>query len=226
MPATASFVLALLITLCFTPTRVVNAQAAPRCYQFDKPYFGQLRAAGNSPPTPDTTSFDRFRAGLRAEVRQQRDNPDPLLAFFADSVRDERTALVRLETASVESPVPGVFRPNPMTGLPAPIDGPHRLVPVFTLPEITRLDGAGQVIGRRSGQHWQALQGDSVGISWFNGYHGPVFRMAVRGDSLVGTVVQRSDVVRRDSVTGGIVRAPILPAYAVRIACSAPPGPG
>jgi hypothetical protein len=40
---------------------------------------------------------------------------------------------------------------------------------------------------------WRMFGADSVEIHWRNGLHGPVFRMALRGDSLVGRFVQTTD---------------------------------
>lgn len=40
---------------------------------------------------------------------------------------------------------------------------------------------------------WRMIGSDSVEIEWRNGLYGPVFRMAVRGDSLVGEVIETTD---------------------------------
>lgn len=40
---------------------------------------------------------------------------------------------------------------------------------------------------------WHMIGTDSVEIVWRNGLYGPIFRMAVRGDSLVGEFIQTTD---------------------------------
>ena len=40
---------------------------------------------------------------------------------------------------------------------------------------------------------WRMIGADSAEIIWRNGLYGPVFRMAVRGDSLVGEFIQTTD---------------------------------
>lgn len=40
---------------------------------------------------------------------------------------------------------------------------------------------------------WRMIGADSVEIHWRNGLYGPVFWMAVRGDSLVGQFIQTTD---------------------------------
>jgi hypothetical protein len=43
--------------------------------------------------------------------------------------------------------------------------------------------------------HWRLLSSDSVTVVWRNGLYGPVFRMAVRGDTLRGQVRFTTDVI-------------------------------
>jgi hypothetical protein len=68
----------------------------------------------------------------------------------------------------------------------------------------------------RSG--WDMLGADSVTVSWYNGLYGPIFRLAVTGDSMRGVTRHLSDVVG----------TPVKwnPAGAVRIDCPAPTGGG
>jgi hypothetical protein len=221
---------------------VTQAQAVRgdvQCYQFDQPYFVQVRgAAERSLLVPDTSAFGRLRAGVGAALRERGDTLDPVLNFHVDSVRLEQTTIVRLAWWPADTLRPGgggislmpgpVLRPGRDARLErVPADTPatpHRLVPVFTLPEVTRHDAAGRVPYQRWG-YWRPLPSDSMELSWYDGFHGPLFRVAIRGDSLLGTVMHRSDVMRRDSVTGRIVRPPLLPARAVRVACAPPTGP-
>ena len=59
---------------------------------------------------------------------------------------------------------------------------------------------------------WHPIGRDSVEVHWRNGLSGPVFRLAVRGDSLVGRVRFTTDVVGAEP--------PAEPASAVRVPCS------
>jgi hypothetical protein len=63
---------------------------------------------------------------------------------------------------------------------------------------------------------WKAMPGDSIRLQWLNGLYGPMFRLAVRGNSLVGTFVQSTDVI-----TAGEPPPRARPASAVRVACLA-----
>jgi hypothetical protein len=196
----------------------VHAQDVPsetRCYQFDRPYFDQLRHNDGSLPDPDTTTFARELAGFRAARATRRDPSDPYFDYLMDSVRLELTAVVRFESGPADMPNPEAL---------APVRGPRRIMPVFTLPAIARRDPHGRVVGRRWG-YWQPLQADSLEVLWYNGFAGPAFRLAVLGDSLVGTVVHRSDAIKTDSITGRVIRPPALPARAARISCAPPTGP-
>ena len=58
---------------------------------------------------------------------------------------------------------------------------------------------------------WQPIGGDSVELHWRNGLSGPVFRLAVRKDSLVGRVRFTTDVVGAEP--------PPETARAVRVPC-------
>lgn len=40
---------------------------------------------------------------------------------------------------------------------------------------------------------WRMISRDSVEVHWRNGLYGPIFRMALRADSLVGQFIQTSD---------------------------------
>ena len=42
---------------------------------------------------------------------------------------------------------------------------------------------------------WRPIRSDSIELSWRNGLYGPVFRLALRSDSLVGRVRFTTDVV-------------------------------
>jgi hypothetical protein len=68
--------------------------------------------------------------------------------------------------------------------------------------------------------YWRPLPGDSIEVSWFSGFHGPLFRLAVRGDTLRGMVVHRTDILARDSVTGIPSQPAPVPAIAWRVACA------
>lgn len=62
---------------------------------------------------------------------------------------------------------------------------------------------------------WRTIGTDSVEIVWRNGLYGPVFRMEMRGDSLVGEFIQTTDA-------HPVPEPPAPPperAYAVRISC-------
>ena len=212
--------------LGFALAGVAQAQGDPgetRCYRFDQPYFGQLRHMdGRSVPAAETAEFERFRADMRAARRERPQSFDPLMTYIVDSVRQEMTAIARLEALPADTPTFGSAAPLQWPpGTVRSVGERQRLVPVFILPEVTRRDTDGRVLFRRRGHYWQTIPGDSLIISWFNGLHGPVLRMAVRGDSLVGTVVHRTDVITTDSVTGRVVRPPALPARAARIPCAA-----
>jgi hypothetical protein len=63
--------------------------------------------------------------------------------------------------------------------------------------------------------YWRGLPGDSILFTWYNGLHGPEFRMKLDGDTLRGIMVMRTDVV----VVGGKPPQP-FPASATRIRCS------
>lgn len=65
---------------------------------------------------------------------------------------------------------------------------------------------------------WRPLPADSVQIEWRNGLYGPVFRLHVEGDSLVGTVVQTTDAFGDGKPRDG---GP-YPARAYRVTCNAP----
>lgn len=58
---------------------------------------------------------------------------------------------------------------------------------------------------------WRPVHADSIELSWRNGLFGPVFRLAVRSDSLLGRVRFTTDVVGAEP--------PAQPAAAVRTAC-------
>jgi len=62
---------------------------------------------------------------------------------------------------------------------------------------------------------WRMIGADSVEIHWRNGLYGPIFRMAVRGDSLVGQFIQTTDA---HPIPEPPPRAPES-ARAVRISC-------
>ena len=62
---------------------------------------------------------------------------------------------------------------------------------------------------------WHMIGADSVEIVWRNGLYGPVFRMAVRGDSLVGQFIQTTDARPYPEPPPPAPQ----PARAVRIAC-------
>jgi len=63
---------------------------------------------------------------------------------------------------------------------------------------------------------WRRIGADSVEIEWRNGLYGPVFRMAVRADSLVGQFIQTTDAHPYPEPPP---RAP-EPARAVRVHCA------
>ena len=202
-----------------------GAQGESRCYQFDQPYFGQVRHDDGTLPGLDTTAFGRHLAGLRAARATGREIWEPHLNYLTDSVRFESTAIVRLEAGPSDTATGGTaVSPMPGADWPRAVSR-RRLVAVFKLPEVTRRDPEGGFLVRRFSPYWQPLTADSLAISWHTGYAGPVFRLATRGDSLIGTVVHLSDVIRTDSVTGRVVRPPQLPARAVRIACAPATGP-
>ena len=59
---------------------------------------------------------------------------------------------------------------------------------------------------------WRPFASDSIELSWRNGLYGPIFRLMVRSDSLVGRVRFTTDVVGREPLA--------QPASAVRVPCS------
>ncbi len=86
---------------------------------------------------------------------------------------------------------------------------PHAVRPIpFEVDTLTRRRWEA-----RSG--WTPLGPDSIRLAWHNGLFGPAFRLAVRGDSLRGTVVHTTDVAGPPP--------PVGMASATRIPC---PGPG
>lgn len=58
---------------------------------------------------------------------------------------------------------------------------------------------------------WRAVSSDEIEIQWRNGLYGPVFRLAVRGDSLKGSVRFTTDVAGAEP--------PLERASATRVAC-------
>lgn len=62
---------------------------------------------------------------------------------------------------------------------------------------------------------WHMIGADSVEIVWRNGLYGPIFRMALRGDSLVGQFIQTTDARPYPEPPPPAPQ----PARAVRIAC-------
>ena len=105
------------------------------------------------------------------------------------------------------------------TAMTNPYETRLRLIPRFTLAEAPRRDAQGRLRSLGRSGYWRSLGRDSVEISWFSGFHGPLFRMEVRGDSLTGTVVMRTDILSRDPVTGRPAPPPEEPASAIRVLC-------
>ena len=118
--------------------------------------------------------------------------------FPADSVFTRRAGMLRFRADSTPAISPRLPR-LPMRAVePLPF-----VVDSFTYHRWMSMSG------------WRMLGADSVEIHWRNGLYGPVFRMAVRGDSLVGQVVQTTDA-------HPIPEPPPRPpqrAVAVRISC-------
>lgn len=115
------------------------------------------------------------------------------------------TPLVRFEPDSIHALAPqGRRRLIPVVDPPAPDRNP----PLETL-------GPGQLWG-----YWRPLAGDSVEVSWFSGFHGPLFHLAIRGDTLRGTVIHRTDILIRDSVTGKPVQPAPVAAVGWRVPCA------
>lgn len=120
-------------------------------------------------------------------------------AYFSVIGRDSSTrTVVSLATAELillESPPPAM---------------PYGQAPYAVRPIPFALDS---LTSRRwmANSGWMLLPGDSIQVSWRNGLFGPVFRLAVRGDSLQGTVVHTTDVANRPIRRG--------PAAAVRMRC-------
>lgn len=122
-------------------------------------------------------------------------------AYFPVIGRHPQTgALVSLRTADLAllpaSPPPDAA-PHPQA--------PYAVRPIpFTVDTFTARRWAA-----RSG--WTPMGPDSVQVTWRNGLFGPVFRLAVRGDSLRGTVVHTTDVVGPPVRRGA--------AAAIRVSC-------
>jgi hypothetical protein len=60
--------------------------------------------------------------------------------------------------------------------------------------------------------NWSQPSADSIRVEWRNGFYGPVFRLSGGSDSLIGTVLQTTDVY-------GPSPPRLEPAHAVRIDC-------
>jgi hypothetical protein len=63
--------------------------------------------------------------------------------------------------------------------------------------------------------YWRTLPGDSILFTWYDGLHGPEFRVKLAGDTLRGIMIIRTDVV----AVGGKPPQP-SPAMAIRVPCS------
>ena len=61
--------------------------------------------------------------------------------------------------------------------------------------------------------NWTIQRANVIGVAWRNGLYGPVFQLAVLGDTLRGRVWFTTDVVGAEP--------PPQPAWAVRVACPA-----
>lgn len=115
------------------------------------------------------------------------------------SIGETRAAMIRLGDDSAPAPasVPHAYQMAPVEAIPFVVDPTHHYAYLS-----------------RSG--WRAIPGDSIRLQWLNGFYGPMFRLAVRGDSLVGTFVQTTD-----ALVIGEPPPKARPASAVRVACPA-----
>jgi hypothetical protein len=178
--------------------RTTHAEAGlaeTRCYRFDQPYFAEIRFNAGRSATGPDTGSSAL---LRADLRA--------------ALRDGRTlpnpALqYLLDSTYLERTA--IIRLEP--------DG--HFAAVYTLPE-ARPD-----VARPTKYSWQLLPPRVLQLSGSTGYVGTTLRLAILGDSLSGTVVHWTHVMRRDSVTGEPIVRPQLPAHAVRVACPSRNGP-
>ena len=65
--------------------------------------------------------------------------------------------------------------------------------------------------------------GDSIRVSWHNGFHGAEMRLAAEGDSLHGVTVHTSDVLRRDSTGMTVPLTSSYPVLVPRVPCAQVP---
>jgi hypothetical protein len=72
----------------------------------------------------------------------------------------------------------------------------------------------------RSMSGWRRVSQDTLAIDWRNGLHGPVFRLALHGDSLVGSMIQTTDLML--VIDGKLRESPRRQVRALRTEC---PGP-
>ena len=165
-----------------------------RCYRFDQPYFVETRFTAGRSVTDPDTGRS---ARLRADLR----------AALRDGRMPPNPALsYLLDSTSLERTA--LIRLEP--------DG--HFAAVYTLPE-ARPD-----VARPTKYSWQLLPPRVLELSGSTGYVGTTLRLAIRGDSLSGTVVHWTHVIRRDAVTGQPIVRPQFPAHAVRVACPSPNG--
>jgi hypothetical protein len=79
-------------------------------------------------------------------------------------------------------------------------------VPMFGVRVPAMRDGA-ESDRRRRFSFWQPSAPSSIRLEWRNGFYGPVFDLDIRGDSLIGSLTQTTDVISWDPPVRQAARA-------------------
>jgi|GEM_PF-5905165 len=138
-------------------------------------------------------------------------------AYFRTGVEDEAGAFVGIDSTSLVHLTPI----SKLVPVKAEDEGRRRQF-VLRLPELNLLSEDEEAYGTHS--HWSFIRADSIRISWWSGLSGPAFRLAVRGDTLVGVQSFGHDIASGSSWDGETLvfhfDDPIWePAHAVRVSC-------